>query len=1681
MPSRPHDPGADLRAMKPRCPVPFPSLSRLFAKSCAVLLYAAVSAAPSHAVYVEALTNGGFELSSGDASLTTYRIYPPHNAFVEVAGSNALANTTGWRTTAPDEAIEVWKSGFNGVNTSAGTGPAQGGTYFAEINANVVASLYQDVTFNVAAQADYFFMHRARQGSDTMRFTITDFGTDNTFGTGDDVEIVSFAVTNNTTNEAGESNGWRPYFGNNVFTSIPGRTYRVALSAISTGSGSPSVGNFIDSVSFGAELETQPNFGPPTVSDIPNQSVVEDGNTGAIAFTVGDSVTPAASLTVTAFSEDTSIVTPGGLTLGGSGANRTLTVVPVANAFGDVTITIAVNDGSFSTVETFVLTVLPVNDAPSFTKGANITVAEDAGAQTIAGWATALSRGPANESAQTLSFTVSNNANGLFSAQPAISPSGTLTFTPAANANGSATVTVSIQDNGGTLNGGVNTSATQTFTITVNPANDAPVATGNSYGTSEDVPLVIAGPGVLGNDGDLDGDTLTAVLVTGVSHGSLTLNANGSFTYTPSPNYFGPDSFTYKANDGSLDSNIVTVSLAVEGVNDAPLAVANSYSVDEDAIFNVNAPGVLGNDSDPEGNALNAVLVTGTANGTLTLNANGSFTYSPNANYFGPDSFTYKANDGGLDSNTVTVSITVNPINDPPVAVANSYSLDEDTTLTLNAPGVLGNDSDSEGSALNAILVTGVSHGTLTLNANGSLTYTPAANYVGPDSFTYKANDGTLDSNVVTVTLAIEPLNDAPVAVANSYTVDEDAILSIGAPGVLGNDSDQEGSGLTAVLVSGVAHGTLTLNANGSFLYSPAANYFGPDSFTYKANDGTLDSNVVTVSITVNPINDAPIAVGNSYPVNEDTTLTVNAPGVMGNDSDAEGSGLTAVLVAGPANGTLTLNANGSFSYSPNANYAGSDSFTYKVNDGSLDSNVVTVALSVEAVNDAPVAVANSYSVDEGTTLTVNAPGLLGDDSDVEGSALSAVLVTGPANGTLTLNANGSFSYTPNANYSGPDSFTYKANDGTLDSNVVTVSLTVREVNSAPVAVANGYSVDEDGVLTIGAPGLLGNDSDPENDTLTAVLVTGVAHGTLTLNPNGSFTYTPAANYAGADSFTYKANDGTLDSNIVTVSFTVNPINDAPIAVANGYAVDVNTALNVNAPGLLGNDSDAEAGSLTALLVSGVAHGTLNFNANGSFDYTPAANYLGTDSFTYKINDGSLDSNVVTVSINVRPVSGNRIPTVNAPSTLTTSTGIAIPFTVTMADPDLDPLTLTISTPSNGTVTGSGTSYIYTPAPGFVGSDSFMVTASDGRGGSASKLIRVTVFAPAGLVGNYALHLRDPEGNIHAHLLLTTTRMGRATGVVSVGGGRYTVRGFFGGSAKILAPRSRGLGSVQLRLETGQSPLGVPELVVEVDDGTTTYTGRSPRSPYSATNPAPQAGKYTIIASRDSRVIARTGAVLEEPTQAIPTVAASLTARVRPNGVVVINGYTGHGYRLTCSSYVMAGSQVPWFSGRMAPGASVQYSTFTFPADPVVPNDTTPAVTGLLNWHAEADSRIPAPFSGEYAVLGGRYTPPTSGPTLLNSNELAIKLDVPSYVTEGTVNPQIEVRPFTGNLLHHVEGNISSVRITFASGVYIGRIMGRVTRPFFGVIIQGETIDGGMGSLIDFDAIGTSELLPSRR
>ncbi len=550
-------------------------------------------------------------------------------------------------------------------------------------------------------------------------------------------------------------------------------------------------------------------------------------------------------------------------------------------------------------------------------------------------------------------------------------------------------------------------------------------AVDDNYTTPEDTPLTA---NVTDNDTPTVGITVNTTPLTNVTNGTLTLNADGSFTYTPNQDYNGTDSFVYEVCDSGdpVQCDTATVHITITPVTDPPTAIDDDFTTPEDTPLSGD---VSTNDSDPDGGVLtyDTAPVINVTNGTLTLNADGTFDYIPNLNYVGVDSFEYKVCNDGTPSlcDTAMVYITVTPVNDKPVAEDDNYTTPEDITLTGN---VADNDTDVEGGiTVNTTPISGVAHGTLTLNADGSFTYVPDLNYVGPDEFTYQICDlGTpalCDTAVAYIT--VTPVNDKPIAVDDDYTTPEDTPLS---GNVMDNDTDVEGGLSTNTTpLSDVVNGTLTLNADGSFLYSPDLNYVGLDSFTYVVCDGGTPAlcDTAVAYITVTPVNDKPVAEDDNYTTPEDSTLTGN---VADNDTDVEG-GITVntTPISGVAHGTLTLNADGSFTYVPDLNYVGADEFTYQICDLGTPAlcDTAVAYITVTPVNDKPIAVDDNYYTDTNTPLTTE--NVLDNDNDLDGDGLvvNTTPLNGPLYGTLILNADGTFIYTPALNFNGYDQFDY--------------------------------------------------------------------------------------------------------------------------------------------------------------------------------------------------------------------------------------------------------------------------------------------------------------------------------------------------------------------------------------------------------------------------------------------------------------------------------------------------------------------------------------------------------------------------------------------------------------------------------------------------------------------------------
>lgn len=611
---------------------------------------------------------------------------------------------------------------------------------------------------------------------------------------------------------------------------------------------------------------------------------------------------------------------------------------------------------------------------------------------------------------------------------------------------------------------------------TMPPPNSAPIITSTpvltgTVGTSYVYEIDASDP---------EGDQVTYT-ATELPVGASIDSTTGTVTWIPSSTAIGPNEFTVVVADSQGASNTQSFVVEVIGTNTPPVADTQQVSTAEDVTLQLDLTG-----SDADGDVLSFSVVSNPSNGSLSGVAP-SLMYTPAANFNGSDSFMFTVDDGQSTSAPAQITIIVSPVNDAPAGANQTLELNEDSTRAITLGGI-----DADGDALFYELLSQPATGTLSGIAP-TLNYTPAPDFSGIDSFTYRVSDGQLTSQAATITLTVLPTNDAPVANSQSLQVTEDALLPITLSG-----NDPDGDELAFELGSQPLSGTLGGVAP-SLSYTPNENFNGTDSFTFRVNDGLLFSETATVTVTVIAVNDAPGALGQQLQAIEDTPINVSLEG-----ADPDGDSITYSIQDSPVSGTLsgTLPA---LTYTPNQDFNGTDSFTFTVNDGNLDSDPATVELTVSEVNDAPIAADVSVTTDSGTSVGIT---LLGDD--IDSADLTYEVIGGPENGSVSGPDN-PFTYTPNAGFSGTDTFTYQASDGELNSNEATVTITVTSSNAAPEITSNPNAGAVEGqAYTYNVQA-----TDPDGDAVSYALDVGPEG--MSIDPvTGEVSWLPQAPYIGS-------------------------------------------------------------------------------------------------------------------------------------------------------------------------------------------------------------------------------------------------------------------------------------------------------------------------------------------------------------------------------------------------------------------------------------------------------------------------------------------------------------------------------------------------------------------------------------
>lgn len=581
-------------------------------------------------------------------------------------------------------------------------------------------------------------------------------------------------------------------------------------------------------------------------------------------------------------------------------------------------------------------------------------------------------------------------------------------------------------------------------------------------------------------------------------------------------------------------SLVLVVLLAACGDNDAtnraPTVGAFTLTTQEDLPVTRSAEA-----SDLDGDALVAAVPLPPDHGTVTVNGL-SLTYTPEPDFHGADQFALVISDGEADA-SITVDVTVTPVNDPAVGGSDSLATNEDTPRVVPVELLLANDSDVDEDPFTITAVGDATNGTVAL-ADGTVTFTPTADFVGGGSFTYTINDGTVDT-VVDVAVVVGGLNDTPVANDDTVTTLEDTAVTIPGATLLANDTDVDGQTLTISEVSGAVGGTVVLNG-GSPIFTPDLDA-AAGSFVYTATDG-IATDTATVTVTITAVNDGPDATNDTATTDEDTAVAIS---VLGNDTDPD-STPTISGVSNAQNGTPVVNGNGTITFTPNANFHGTATFDYTITDGTL-SDTATVTVTVDAVNDVPVAVDDTGSTDAATPITFT--DLTANDTDpdiaTDAQTLTVTAVANAVNGTVVL-SNGQAIFTPTSTQSG--SFEYTVSDGNGGTDIGAVTITINQANVIPPTAGADTVAQIDVATAYPHATFLANDSDGgDGDTLVITAVGNATNGTVSLEAT-TITFTPTSGFTGAASFEYTLSDGNVVTATGTVTVNVTDCGDGVIS-----------------------------------------------------------------------------------------------------------------------------------------------------------------------------------------------------------------------------------------------------------------------------------------------------------------------------------------------------------------------------------------------------------------------------------------------------------------------------------------------------------------------------------------------------
>lgn len=961
----------------------------------------------------------------------------------------------------------------------------------------------------------------------------------------------------------------------------------------------------------------------PTISSIGNQTIDEGTSTGPLSFTIGDIETAATALTITRASSNTTLIPLGNVVLGGSGTSRTVNVTPVVGGSGSSTITLGVDDGTTTVETTFTVNVTDVNDPPTISAIADQVVNEDNSTSALT-----FTISDPETAAGSLTVTGSSSVTSLVSNSNIVfggtGGSRTVTVTPSANQNGSCIITVNVSD-------GANT-ASETFQVTVNAVDDAPTITAiaaqttNEDTPTSDIPFTIGDAETAAGTLTLTGTSSNTTLV---PNGNIVFGGTGTsrtVTISPAANESGTADITVTVGDGVLTATR-TFTLNVNPVNDSPTI---SAIADQTILEDNNTGAITFTIGDTETPAGSLTLTRSSSNTTLIPVANIVFggsdasrtvTVTPANNRNGSATITITVDDGTVTTSR-TFEVTVTGVDDSPtISAISDRSTNEDTPTG----SISFNISDPE-TASTLLVVTGTSDNqTLVPDGNiilggttgtRNVNITPAANQYGSAEITLTVTDGS-NTTTSSFTLAVTSVNDVPqITGQQTLTVNEvqPVTLTLGQLTIV--DPDNVVGDFT-LYVSGGANYTIT----GPTTITPSPSFNGVLSVPVFVGDGTAFSTVYNVQITVSPTNDPPVISGQkTLSTNEDQAIALQVSDVIASDPDNSFPTEHTLIVVEGTNYTFS-----GTTVTPSLNYNGALVVSVKVSDGSAQSNVYGLLITVNPVNDPPTITNQStLSTNEDTPLTLVVGNFTVTDPEPTAYTLT---VSPPATGAdYTVSGN---TITPNANFSGTLSVPVTVSDGALSSSEFATVVTVLPVNDAPVITGQtSLSTIEDVAIALNIGYVTATDVESTFPTGFSLIVLAGSNYTFV-----GTTVTPALDFVGDLHVNVQVSDGAAYSATYPLLIVVNDDADVPVITGqNTVTMDEDTSRPIAVGDLTIDDPDTP----TASQILSILPGT-NYTFSGT-TLTPVANFFGTLSVNVQVNDGQSNSNIYALQVTVSPM-----------------------------------------------------------------------------------------------------------------------------------------------------------------------------------------------------------------------------------------------------------------------------------------------------------------------------------------------------------------------------------------------------------------------------------------------------------